>query len=130
MYGGMIYKYVLGSRSLAEAISYNQWGNRDKYKKEAPYLYYICVTVFGGLCVIISLGNIDDSKVVQVVFSILRFVVSFLMIGSSVYIIVQYGAQFNNMVPFDFSSLYLGFSTTIFTFIIHHSVPGFMAPVR
>ena len=87
MYGGMIYKYVLGSRSLAEAISYNKWKDREKYKDEAPYLYYVCVSVFGGLCVLISLGNIDDSKVVQVIFSILRFVVSFLMICSSIYVI-------------------------------------------
>lgn len=64
MYGGMIYKYVLGSRSLAEAISYNRFGDREKYKDEWPWLYYVCVSVFGGLCVIISLGNIEDSKIV------------------------------------------------------------------
>ena len=32
MYGGIIYKYVLGSRALAEALSYNITGSHLRYK--------------------------------------------------------------------------------------------------
>lgn len=130
MYGGMIYKYVLGSRSLAEAISYNRFGDREKYKDEWPWLYYVCVSVFGGLCVIISLGNIEDSKLVQIIFSILRFVLCGLLIGASIYVISEYGSRTAYMSAFDFSYFYLAFSTIIFTFIVHHSIPGFISPVR
>ncbi len=130
MYGGMIYKYVLGSRSLAEAISYNRFGDREMYEKEWPWLYYVCVCVFGGLCVVISLGNIEDSKIVQIVFSILRFVLCGLLIAASIYVMLHYGTRTESMDAFNFSYFYLAFSTIIFTFIVHHSIPGFIAPVR
>ena len=126
----MVYKYVLGSRSLAEAISYNVYGDRDKYKHELPWLYYICVCIFGGLCVVISLGNIEDSKIVQIIFSILRFVLCGLLIAASLYVGLHYGLRTASMTAFDFNYFYLAFSTIIFTFIVHHSIPGFIAPVR
>lgn len=34
------------------------------------------------------------------------------------------------MDAFDFSFFHLAFSTIIFTFIVHHSIPGFFSPVR
>ncbi len=130
MYGGMIYKYVLGSRALAEAISYNVTGDHLKYRDEFPWLYYVCVCLFGGLSLVFSLGNIDDSRGAQVVFFFLRLAIFAMLIIASVYVIFRHGARFSSMKAFDIENFYLGFSSIIFVYILHPSIPAFLAPVR
>ena len=88
----------------------------------------MCVGLFGVGSVVFSLRNIEDSLLAQSVFFVLRLVLLALMIGSSIYVVLHYGSRWSSMQAFDVRHFYLGFSSAIFVFILHPSIPAFLAP--
>ena len=130
MYGAMIFKYVSGAQSLSEGISFTFTGNKDKYDNDFHF-YYICISVFSVVCLIFSLGNIENSKVLQIVTMFLRFFTTFLMIIGSVISLFTHGLtmKVDDVVP-DLSHASNLFANTVFIFVVHHSISGIVKPVR
>jgi hypothetical protein len=87
--------------------------------------------VFAVLSVIFSLGNIENSKGLQVVSVCMRFLSITLMIGTSIVAIFMYGpTPASELNWFNFAEISDLFGNTIFIFILHHSVSGIVYPVR
>lgn len=132
MYGAMILKYVAGAKSLSEGISFTIFGHTNTMDEKLGFeFYYICLLIFFGLTMCFSLGNIENSQGLQKVTSLLRFVVTGLLILGSGISIVKNGAsplKKINLIDFDYIDVL--FSNTIFIFIAHHSVSGIVYPVR
>ncbi|CAI2365970.1 unnamed protein product [Moneuplotes crassus] len=130
MYGAMIFKYVAGAKSLSEGISFTFTGEKDKYDEQFKF-YYICIAVFAVVSLMFSLGNIENSRVLQVVSMYLRFLTTFLMIVGSLISIFRHGITFkmSDNVP-DISHVPNLVSNTVFIFVVHHSVAGIVKPVR
>ena len=130
MYGAMIFKYVSGAQSISEGLSYTFTGNKDKYDEEFNF-YYICIFVFAAISLAFSLGNIENSRGLQIVSMYLRFFTTFLMIIGSLYSIFKYGVtiEFDDLWPHWNHASNL-FANTVFVFVIHHSVAGIVKPVR
>ena len=63
LYGSMAISYVSGAESLMEAISFTIYGD-ECYLSNTWSLdpYYVGVMVFGGLSLIFSFGDIENSK--------------------------------------------------------------------
>ena len=89
------------------------------------YLYYIIVSMFYFIVILISLNNIEQLKKLTSVIMIGRIIVILLIIGSCIYTIVDYGAlEIKNFPTFNFSNVTLMIGNTLFFFMIHHSIPG------
>lgn len=88
MYGAICFKYVSGAESFVLGVSYTIWGNETGFHEKLGFdPYYLGIFVFGFFSIYFSFGNIENAKVLQVVTTILRFVVTLLMCyGSLVYI--------------------------------------------
>lgn len=132
VYGAVSLKYVTGAISLQEGLSFLFTGSEGKWTTDYPWTYYVSIFIFGFFCSIFSFGDIENSKTLQVVTSIMRVVVVVLMYGGTIYYL---GADGVNHAPvFDLreqvKSLSTVFGNTVFIFIYHHSVPGIIYPVR
>ncbi len=93
--------------------------------------YWLGVVLFATLSIMFSLGNIENSKGLQIVSVVLRFVSIFLMMLGSIITIFRFGAASpKELTWFNFSEISGLFGNTIFIFIVHHSVSGIMYPVR
>lgn len=79
VYGAVSLKYVTGAISLQEGCSYLFTGSETKWPNDYPWTYYVSVGVFGFFCTIFSFGDIENSKNLQVVTSILRVVTVLIM---------------------------------------------------
>jgi hypothetical protein len=130
MYGAMIFKYVSGAKSLSEGISFTITGEKDKYDDEFGF-YYICIFAFAAISIAFSLGNIENSRVLQIVTMYMRFFATLLMVIGSLYAIFKYGVTMkaNDVVP-DLEHASNLISNTLFVFIMHHSIAGIVKPVR
>lgn len=94
MYGAICLKYVSGAESFDLGISYTFWGNETGLQEAIHFdPYYLGIFVFGFFSTYFSFGNIENAKVLQVVTTILRFVVTGLMCIGSLYYIDKSGAQ-------------------------------------
>lgn len=87
----MTLKYVSGAESLYQGISYIAYGDETVLEEKWGGCYYVSIAIFGALSIGFSFGDIENSKVLQMVTSILRIVVLFLMYGGTVYYL---GADF------------------------------------
>lgn len=121
MYGAMCLKYVAGSKSMVEGISVTIFGDVHSLEHKIHFdPYYIAIFIFAGISIYFSFGNIENAKILQIVTTILRFVVTFLMIiGSIISLFLKNGgvAPAKNMVTVDFDYLNVLFGNTIFIFI-------------
>lgn len=88
MYGAICLKYVSGADSLEYGISYMFWGTQKGFQNAIGFdPYYLGLIVFGFFSCYFSFGNIENAKTLQMVTTILRFVVTGMMcIGSLYYI--------------------------------------------
>ena len=132
MYGAMILKYVAGAKSFVEGVSMTIYGDQ-KELEERLFMdpYYIGIAIFMVLSVMFSLGNIENSKGLQVVSVFLRFFAIGLMIATSIYALIRFGStRFEDIVWFDASNIDNLFGSTLFIFICHHSISGIISPVR
>lgn len=64
MYGAMVAKYVSGSQSFVEGVSFTIFGDGNKWKENWSGFdpYYLGLIIFGILSIVFSFGNIENSK--------------------------------------------------------------------
>ena len=133
MYGAMCLKYVSGAESLYQGISFMAYGKLTTLEDKFPGIYYICIVIFGALSIGFSFGDIENSKILQVVTSIMRVVFLILMYFGCCFYLVEDGIQKATPV-WNFSEqrkhLATVFGNTVFVFIYHHSIPGIIYPIR
>jgi len=138
MYGAIMLKFVSGADSFDFGVSYTFWGNQRGFQKAMNGFdpYYLGILVFGFFSIYFSFGNIENAKTLQMVTTILRFVVTSMMcVGSLYYICLGKPDGGINTAPvFDLKNqithLAKVFGNTTFVFIYHHSVSGIIYPVR
>lgn len=64
MYGAMCLKYASGAESFVQAISFTIYKDAEKWTEISPVdPYYLGIVIFGGLSLLFSFGNIENSKV-------------------------------------------------------------------
>lgn len=103
MYGAICLKYVSGAKSLNVALSYTFWSDAEAFQNKIGFdPYYLCLAFFGFFSIYFSFGNIENSKWLQIITMILRFLVTTLMIFGSVYYIAKDGV--NEAPVFDFKN--------------------------
>jgi len=130
MYGAMIFKYVSGAKSLSQGISFTFTGHKEQLDKDYHF-YYVCIILFAMVSIMFSLGNIENSRVLQVVSMYMRFFTTFMMIIGSIYAIFINGITYeNNDSNPSFEHAPNLFANTVFVFIAHHSIAGVVKPVR
>lgn len=133
MYGAMCLKYASGSESFVQAVSFTLYDDVLEWERRSPIdPYYLGIIIFGILSLIFSFGNIENSKVLQIVTGIIRLVVIVFLYGGSLYYLGTNGV---NAAPvFDFknqlSNIANTFGGTVFVFIFHHSISGIVYPIR
>ena len=92
MYGAICLKFVSGAESFDLGISYTIWNNKEGFNDFLGFdSYYIGIGVFGFFSLYFSFGNIENAKTLQIVTTILRFVVTFLMMCGSFYYWIEDG---------------------------------------
>lgn len=132
MYGAMSLKYVSGAESLYQGVSFLIYGSYDGIKQDIPGVYYYSISIFVFFSLVFSFGDIENSKVLQQVTSIMRVVVLFFIYGGTVYYLgvdgVEKAQTWNPSIQIE--HLATVFGNTVFVFIYHHSIPGIMYPVR
>jgi len=105
MYLAMCLKYVAGAESFEQAISSTFFEDRCDWEREwYGYFdpYFLGLIIFGSLSLFFSFGNIENSKVLQIVTSICRLLaVGLMLIGSWIYM-GEVGV--NPSDPLDFGS--------------------------
>jgi len=133
MYGAICLKFVSGAESFELGISYTIWQDETGFGKYIGFdPYYLGILVFGFFSIYFSFGNIENAKVLQVVTTLLRFVVTILMCAGSLYYIDKAGAKPTKVFNWGDQIKYLAqvFGNTTFVFIYHHSISGIIYPVR
>jgi uncharacterized membrane protein YhaH (DUF805 family) len=84
-------------------ISYTFWGDATSFQAKLGFdPYYIGISVFAILSIYFSFGNIENAKTLQIITTILRFIVILLMCSGSIYYLESSGK--NNSDPFDFKN--------------------------
>ena len=69
------------------------YGNEETIKDKIPGVYYIGIAVFGFFSIIFSFGDIENSKVLQIVSSVMRIVILVMMYFGTSYYLVTDGVQ-------------------------------------
>jgi len=134
MYGAICLKYVSGAESFEAGINHTFWPHQDDgFRNWLGFdPYYFGLLVFGFFSTYFSFGNIENAKVLQIVTTILRFVVTLLMCSGALIYIGRNGMQ--RAPLFDWSTqlkhLAQVFGNTTFVFIYHHSISGIIYPIR
>ena len=95
-------------------------------------VYPISILIFGGLCILFSFGDIENSKYLQIFSAYTRVVVLGLMYIGTIYYLGADGVQKAPVWDWETqkNSLATVFGNTVFVFIYHHSIPGIMYPIR
>lgn len=131
MVGTIALKYAAGSVSFAEGVSYTIFGSKDEWANISfvdPY--YIGMIVFGVIAFIFSLGNIENSKYLQIVTTVLRFLSIILMLMTSMYSILDYGISgFGDINYVNFDDVSKLFGNSFLMFMCHHSLTGIIYPI-
>ena len=134
MYGAMLIKCVSASLSFDDAFSFLLFGHVEDLSNKIGFdFYYISIIIFAGLVTIFCIGNIENSKWLQIIVVFLRFFSCILMIIGCIYGIASNGfADWSSphLKKFDFSELHFVFGNTIFINMFHHSIPGIFYPMR
>ena len=122
MYGAMCLKYIAGAESLAKGVSVTIYGHEDTLKDKLGGFdpYYVGVIVFATISIYFSFGNIENSKMLQVITTFLRFFTTFLMmLGSIISLFLKGGGitTTSNFFTFSVGDLDTLFGGTIFIFI-------------
>ena len=92
MYGALCLKYVSGAQSMVLGVSYTFWGDEKSFGEKLGFdPYYLGIIVFGALSIYFSFGNIENAKTLQIVTTILRFIVTILMCSGSIYYLASSG---------------------------------------
>ena len=137
MYGAMMIKCVSASESLGQALSFLFWHDRYAWGDKMGFdPYYLCIIIFAATVSIFSVGNIENSKWLQIIVAFLRLFTWFLMVLGSIIAIYLIDAPVCNIgntdsvKGWDFSQMDYIFGNTIFINMFHHSIPGIFYPMR
>jgi len=94
MYGAICLKYISGAESFVAGVSYTFWGDNEGFNTWLGFdAYYFGLILFGGFSLYFSFGNIENAKTLMIITTILRFVVTTLMMIGSLYYIGKAGAH-------------------------------------
>jgi len=133
MFGTIALKYAAGSLSLAEGVSYTIYGDQHELKNKLADIidpYYLGMIIFGVVSFIFSLGNIENSKYLQIITTILRFLSLFLMMIASIVSMFMYGiTPINELEWFNFDYISVLFGNSFLIFMCHHSLSGIIYPI-
>lgn len=90
------------------------------------------ILIFGSLSLFFSFGNIENSKVLQIVTGFMRLVVIIFLYGGTIYYLIHDGVQSAPVFdgPSIAQNLATTFGNTVFVFIFHHSISGIVFPIR
>jgi hypothetical protein len=104
MYGALCLKYVSGAESMVLGISYTFWNDATSFQDKLGGFdpYYLGIFVFAFFSIYFSFGNIENAKTLQIITTILRFIVTLLMCSGSIYYLKSSGK--NNSDPFDWKN--------------------------
>jgi len=95
MYGAICLKYVSGAQSFAAGVNATFWPDDglgfQKWLGFDPY--FLGLFIFGFFSTYFSFGNIENAKTLQIVTTLLRFVVTLMMCGGSIYYISAFGGH-------------------------------------
>ena len=92
MFGAMIVKCISGADSLYKTVSLTIYDDFEELEKVIGFPpYYIAVILFVAISFLFSFGNIENSKMLQIVVTILRILTILLMLGTSVYSMIDNG---------------------------------------
>ena len=132
LWGGMLVKCVSSCVSLTRALSFTLYGDLNIINDMWGFdVYYAAVFLFAVLATFFALGNIENSKSLQVFVMIVRFALILLMIGLSLYTIFCDGSvPLNSIKLFDFTKIRYLIGNVLFASFLHHSVPGLIYPLR
>ena len=78
-----------------------------------------------------SFGNIEDSKILQIVTSIARIITVLLLYGCTLFYLGRDGVHSDPVVePSRLVNIANAFGNTVFAFIFHNFISGIVVPVR
>lgn len=116
---------------------------KPRYFKHCEEAYWIWTCVGMFICACLIFVNVSDQKILQVIFTVCRFaVIGIITVISGVsYFIAPYDRtnpltsppyvdQTVNNWAFDFVTFGNLFSSLVFCFMVHHSIPGIVSPVH
>jgi len=141
MLGGMLVKCISSCLSLTKALSFALYGNLDIINEKWGFdVYYLSLFIFACIATGFALGNIENSKILQIFIMGIRFCILGLMILISLYTIFSYG-QLNNSIQIDsnenpdfvyadFTKISYLIGNVLFVTMLHHSVSGLIYPLR
>lgn len=122
MYGAIALKYVSGAESFEYAVSFIVYKDVCGWRKAwfgafDPYYFGLFAFVFFSCA--FSFGNIDNSKMVQIVSLYLRFFTTALLIIGSIIIMARHGINTGPVFDFKMQLPFLAnvFGNTTFAFI-------------
>ena len=134
MYGALLVKHVAGSESLIQSISFNIYKDRMALKKKSSIDPYLIGLFAFSLCTLgFTFGNIENSRLLQVVSSFLRYLVICLFFVGTIYSLVVNGrtsTSYFGSDQIDLQYAQLVFGSSFFTFLCHHSLSGAVAPLE
>ena len=93
MYGAMSLKYTAGAESLYQGVSFLVYGDQDKLEEEFPGIYYVALSIFVALSIAFSFGDIENSKVLQIVSVFLRIITLICFYIGTSYYLIEDGVQ-------------------------------------
>ncbi|CAD8197690.1 unnamed protein product [Paramecium pentaurelia] len=121
LYGAVVAKGVMVGNSLSEVFQ-----NITLVEQ-----YWFWIIIFFALCGILSFKDVASIQIVQSTVAFARYLTILAMLGGSIqYMIQEEGTQIQEMQWFNIDALPQMISTAIFAFLMHHSSPGMLRPVR
>lgn len=89
----MCLKYASGSESFVQAVSFTIYNDANEWARKWPSFdpYYLGIIIFGSLSLLFSFGNIENSKMLQIVTGAMRLVVILFMYGGTIYYLIKDG---------------------------------------
>lgn len=94
--------------------------------------YYLGLFLFCLFSCMFSFGDIENSKVIQIVSVWLRYIIAFLLMTGSIIYMAKFGVAPGKVIDWDSQLPYIAdvFGNTVFAFIFHHSTAGIVVPMR
>ena len=134
MYGAMCLKYASGAESFVQAVSFTIYHDAGEWARKWPNFdpYYLGIIIFGSFSLLFSFGNIENSKMLQIITGACRFIVIIFMYGGTIYYLGVDGIQAAPVFDIGEQLTHIAnaFGGTVFVFIFHHSISGIVYPIR
>lgn len=132
LYGALCIKAVSSSQALSQGISFIVTGQTNGFSEWSVDLYYYCDIFFFIIVTFLALKNVQNTKIIQNIIAILRYLTTFLMIlGALIYIGKRGGiADMRKIKFFEYSNFSGIFGNVVFAFLCHHSLPGILKPIK